>query len=86
LSFAKGCQSQTFLVLFVLFFLFRPKHTVIDTDDTQSQASGVGMDPNIVASMMMSPTLLNKRLLQAIRAVEANHWQQVSYLISANPW
>jgi hypothetical protein len=60
--------------------------SIIDTDDTQSQASGVGMDPNIVASMMMSPTLLNKRLLQAVRAVEANHWQQVSYLISANPW
>jgi hypothetical protein len=56
--------------------------SIIDTDD---KASGVGMDPNIVA-MMMSPTLLNKRLLQAIRAVEANHWQQVSYLISANPW
>jgi hypothetical protein len=65
---------------------YNQEGSIIDTDDTRSQASGIGMDPNIVASMMMSPTLLNKRLLQAVRAVEANHWQQVSYLISANPW
>ena len=59
---------------------------IIDTDETTSQASGTGMDPRVAASLMMSPTLLNKRLKQAVKAVEKCNWEQVSYLIHANPW
>lgn len=59
---------------------------VIDTDETQSDASGTGIDPTVLASLMMSPDILQKRLGQAIRAVEQRKWDQVSYLINANPW
>ena len=45
------------------------------------QADRMGM-----ASLMLSPTLLTKRLQQAIRAVESFNWAQVKYLLSANPW
>ena len=59
---------------------------VIDTDDTTSDASGAKMDPRTAASLMLSPTILNKRLLQAIRSVEHQNWEQTMYLINANPW
>jgi ankyrin repeat protein len=65
---------------------FQMEQPIIDTDETTSQASGAGMESRVAASLMMSPTLLNKRLKQAVRAAEKCNWEQVSYLIHANPW
>lgn len=62
------------------------RDSVIDTDGTQSEASMTGLDPSALASLMMSPDVLQKRLGQAIRAIEQRKWDQVSYLINANPW
>jgi ankyrin repeat protein len=59
---------------------------IIDTDGTTSDASDRGMDPQILARLMLSPDLLMQRLHQAIRAVEEKQWEQVTYLINANPW
>jgi hypothetical protein len=59
---------------------------IIDTDGTTSDASNSGVDPQLLASMMMSPDLLQKRLLQAVLAVEDRRWDQVEYLLNANPW
>ena len=61
-------------------------NTIIDTDDTTSDASGAKMDAKTAASLLLSPTILTKRHRQAIKAVEKRHWKQVMYLISANPW
>jgi hypothetical protein len=44
------------------------------------------MDPSVLASLMLSPDLLQKRLHQAVRAVEDGRWDQVRYLLNANPW
>jgi len=61
--------------------------SVIDTDDTQSDATGgAAMDPQTLANLMMSPDILQKRLKQAISAVEQRKWDQVLFLINANPW
>ncbi|KAL3921507.1 MAG: hypothetical protein SGILL_002712 [Bacillariaceae sp.] len=60
--------------------------SVIDTDDVNSDVNGGGMDPQKLASLMMSPDVLQKRLKQAVQAVEKRNWEQVSYLINANPW
>jgi ankyrin repeat protein len=62
------------------------EHTIIDTDDTTSSASIDGYNPRAIASLMLSPALLTKRLHQAIRAIEKRNWVQVAYLLSANPW
>jgi ankyrin repeat protein len=65
---------------------FEHEQSIIDTDDTTSDASAAGMDPHMLASMMLSPDLLQQRLHQAIRAVEQKQWDQVNFLINANPW
>lgn len=57
---------------------------IIDTDG--SEASYDGVNPDILASLLLSPTILTKRHQQAIRAIETRNWEQVSYLITANPW
>ena len=66
------------------------KHeSVIDTDhDTHIDFSGdaAALDPQILANLMMSPDILQKRLKQAIHAVEQRRWEQVLFLINANPW
>ena len=56
---------------------------IIDTDDTTSEAT---MDARLAASLFLSPAILTKRLHQAIRAIERHNWDQLSYLLSANPW
>ena len=58
---------------------------VIDTDQN-SDGTGTGIPVGMVASLMLSPTILTKRHQQAIRAVENRKWDQVMYLLSANPW
>ncbi|VEU36051.1 unnamed protein product [Pseudo-nitzschia multistriata] len=61
--------------------------TIIDTDGTQSDASGTAdVNPQTLASLMMSPDMLQKRLKQAIASVEKRKWDQVLFLINANPW
>ena len=59
--------------------------TIIDTDGTTSDAT-YEMDPKAAATLFLSPAILSKRLHQAIRAIERHNWEQVSYLLSANPW
>ena len=34
----------------------------------------------------MSPSLISKRFQQALNAIESRNWNQISYLINANPW
>jgi len=58
--------------------------SIIDTDG--SDVSHEGMDSTAVSNLLMSPTILTKRHQQAIRAVENRNWDQVEYLLSANPW
>lgn len=58
--------------------------SIIDTDG--SEASFSALDPATISSLLLSPTILTKRLQQAIRAVESRSWEQVSYLMNANPW
>ncbi|KAG7368774.1 ankyrin repeat domain protein [Nitzschia inconspicua] len=60
--------------------------SVIDTDDVNSDVDGSRLDPQKLANLMMSPDVLQKRLKQAIRAVERRNWEQVLYFINANPW
>ena len=58
--------------------------SIIDTDGTEVSYSA--RDPAILSNLLLSPTILTKRLKQAIRAVEGRNWEQVAYLLSANPW
>ena len=60
--------------------------TIIDTDGTTSDASVAKMDPKIAATLFLSPTILTKRLHQAIRSIERHNWEQLAYLLNANPW
>jgi hypothetical protein len=59
---------------------------IIDTDGTTSEASDVFTGPVKAATLMMSPTILTKRHQQAIKAIERRNWDQIAYLLSANPW
>lgn len=61
-----------------------PNETVFYADG--SLVSGDGEPGHTVGSLMLSPTLLTKRHKQVIRAVENRKWDQVRYLLSANPW
>jgi len=62
------------------------EQTIIDTDDTTSEAGNSAMGPRNVAGLMLSPTILTKRHRQAILAIENKKWDQISYLLNANPW
>ena len=59
---------------------------IIDTDDTHSDGSGSVVDAVTAANLMMSPTILTKRHQQAVKAIERRNWEQIAYLLSANPW
>jgi hypothetical protein len=50
---------------------------IIDTDGTTSEASNYGMNPQVLSSLMLSPDLLTKRHLQAVRAIERQQWDDV---------
>ena len=62
--------------------------SIIDTDNA-SEIS-VELDSEYLrkkaSNFMFSPTILSKRHRQAIYAIESHNWQQVEYLLSANPW
>lgn len=59
-----------------------------DADETTSDVSYSysGMNLNMLSSLMLSPDLLMKRLKQAVNAIERRQWDDVNYLINANPW
>ena len=59
---------------------------IIDTDGTTSEASDAAFSPNRVAGLMLSPAILTKRHRQAVQAIVNRKWEQVAYLLSANPW
>ena len=62
------------------------EHDIIDTDGTTSDVSYPGINPNLLSSLMLSPDLLTKRHQQAVRAIEKKQWDDINYLINANPW
>lgn len=76
----KGLQATLLMNTYGL----SSEQSIIDTDG--SIISGNDMQSKKVESLMLSPTILTKRLQQAIRAVETRKWDQVKYLLSANPW
>ena len=45
-----------------------------------------GLDPRNLSHLMLSPTMISKRLKQAMQAIETRKWDQVQYLLKANPW
>ncbi|KAL7514230.1 hypothetical protein ACHAXN_012970 [Cyclotella atomus] len=67
----------------------KESRSVIDTDGTATDITG-GYDEehymDKMGSLLMSPALLTKRYLQALEAIELRNWEQVSYLINADPW
>ena len=61
--------------------------SIIDTDNQSGISDSEDALQNArTGSLMMSPTIISKRLNQAIDAVRLGHWDQVGYLILANPW
>jgi ankyrin repeat protein len=61
--------------------------SVIDTDDQSDVSGGIdALQQERIGSLMMSPTVISKRLNQAITAVRLGQWDKVGYLILANPW
>ena len=65
----------------------KSSNSIIDTD-AQSDASENEdtLEQTRIDSLMMSPTIISKRLNQAIDTVRLGRWEQVGYLILANPW
>ena len=67
----------------------RLDRSVIDTDGTATDITG-GYDEaqymDKMGSLLMSPALLTKRYLQALEAIELRNWEQISFLINADPW
>ena len=61
---------------------------MIDTDGTTSDVSATDDDyaKLRLGSLMLSPTIITKRYQQAVAAIEVRNWEQVTYLLSANPW
>jgi hypothetical protein len=62
----------------------KSSNSVIDTD-MQSDISAECFEQRM-QSLMLSPTIISKRLNQAINAIESCQWDHVCYLVSANPW
>lgn len=54
-----------------------PPMSVIDSDGNLSE---------VIQEMMLSPTILTKRFQQAVTAIQTHSWDQVAYLLMANPW
>lgn len=55
-------------------------------NDEESIIDESKIPKDLMANLMLSPTLITKRLHQAIRAIETSQWDQLSFLITANPW
>ena len=63
--------------------------SIIETDGTSTDITRGYDEEQYVDKMgrlLMSPALLTKRYLQALEAIEMRNWEQVSYLINADPW
>ena len=64
-------------------------NTFIDTDNTTSDISESNDEELMklrMGSLMLSPTVITQRYQQAVAAIEARNWDQVTYIINANPW
>jgi hypothetical protein len=44
------------------------------------------VQPSHVPSLVLTPSLLTKRLRQCIGIIKSHEWEKASYLINANPW
>ena len=65
----------------------KSNNSVIDTDNHSDISDQVdSFQQARMESLMMSPTIITKRLNQAIDAIQQGRWEQVGYLILANPW
>lgn len=62
--------------------------SIIDTDGTDSDITGFGEEHRMakVESLLLSPALITRRFKQALQSIEQRNWDQLSYLINANPW
>ncbi|KAL7470976.1 hypothetical protein ACHAXS_011265 [Conticribra weissflogii] len=62
--------------------------SIIDTDGTESDITGFGEEQRMakVESLLLSPSLITRRFKQALHSIEQRNWDQLSYLINANPW
>ncbi|KAL7489667.1 hypothetical protein ACHAW6_015363 [Cyclotella cf. meneghiniana] len=67
----------------------RTDRSIIDTDGSETDIT-IGFDEEHyvakIGSLLMSPTLITKRYQQALQAIELRNWDQVFYLINADPW
>ncbi|KAL7570341.1 hypothetical protein ACA910_017184 [Epithemia clementina (nom. ined.)] len=59
--------------------------SIIDTDG-QSDVGSSSLRQDRIKQLLLSPAIITKRHRQAIRSIENRQWQEVQYLISANPW
>lgn len=68
--------------------LVRTDRSIIDTDGAESVFAEFDEEQHLqkVGSMLMSPALITKRYQQALNAIETRNWDQISYLVNANPW
>jgi ankyrin repeat protein len=65
----------------------KSNNSVIDTDNHSDISDGVdAFQEARTGILMMSPTIISKRLNQAIETIQLGRWEQVGYLILANPW
>ena len=58
--------------------------SVIDTD-LENQSQHGQMIPSM-ATLMLTPAIISKRLRQAIHAINDHRWEDITYLLHANPW
>ena len=59
--------------------------SIIDTDGTEISFN----DEEYAAKMrsiLLSPSLITRRYQQALNVIEGRSWNQLAYLLSANPW
>ena len=55
---------------------------VIDTDLQSDIAAG----QTNLSTLLLSPTIITKRYRQATHAIKSRHWNDITYLLNANPW
>ncbi len=58
-------------------------HTDIGEEEYHQR---VLVQPSHVPSLVLTPSLLTKRLIQCIDIIKNLEWEKASYLINANPW
>ncbi|KAL9187282.1 hypothetical protein ACHAXT_001385 [Thalassiosira profunda] len=62
--------------------------SIIDTDGTEISFNSLSDEAYVLRmqSLLLSPSIITKRYQQALTVIEGRRWNQLSYLLSANPW